>query len=125
MGNQVRNAPAGSGFDTGSAPNLNNQVAHASGDRNQEITASSLAAAQPNEQKQMLGEKIYPLVSKLVGGDKAGKITGMLLEIDNDELLMMLESEKMLSEKVTEAVTVLAKHSGKPEDVPAQMAGVV
>jgi hypothetical protein len=79
-----------------------------------------LASAQPSEQKQMLGEKIYPLVQDQVGKDQAGKVTGMLLEIENTELLMMLENEKMLKDKVLEAQQVLATHGksgveGAPE----------
>lgn len=65
----------------------------------QPLTASMLAAASPEEQKQMLGECIFPLIQS-VHGDMAGKITGMLLEMDNSELLIMLENSDLLEEKV-------------------------
>merc|ERR1711892_322705 len=50
------------------------------------LTASMLAAAPPQEQKQMLGERLFPLIQRMFP-DLAGKITGMLLEIDNAELV--------------------------------------
>ena len=67
------------------------------------LTASMLAAAPPQEQKQMLGERLFPLIQSMYP-DLAGKITGMLLEIDNSELLHMLESRESLKAKVSRTV---------------------
>ncbi|XP_033375490.1 polyadenylate-binding protein 4 isoform X3 [Parus major] len=64
------------------------------------LTASMLAAAPPQEQKQMLGERLFPLIQAM-HPSLAGKITGMLLEIDNSELLHMLESPESLRSKDT------------------------
>ena len=74
-----------------------------------ELTAAVLAQAAPSEQKQMLGERMYPLVQAEVGAEQAGKVTGMLLEIDNNELLSMLEDSDLLNEKIKEAVNVLSQ----------------
>ena len=63
------------------------------------LTATMLAAAPPQEQKQMLGERLFPLIQRMYP-DMAGKITGMLLEIDNAELLHMLEDHGSLKSKV-------------------------
>ena len=63
------------------------------------LTASMLAAAPPQEQKQMLGERLFPLIQNMYP-DLAGKITGMLLEIDNSELVHMLEHQESLKSKV-------------------------
>uniref|UniRef100_A0AAY5KQ44 Polyadenylate-binding protein n=1 Tax=Esox lucius TaxID=8010 RepID=A0AAY5KQ44_ESOLU len=63
------------------------------------LTASMLASAPLMEQKQLLGERLYPLIQGL-HPNLAGKITGMLLEIDNSELLHMLESPESLHSKV-------------------------
>ena len=42
--------------------------------------------------------------------------TGMLLEMDNSELLHMLEVPESLKSKVEEAVTVLRDHQMKEQD---------
>ncbi|XP_006012045.1 polyadenylate-binding protein 1b [Latimeria chalumnae] len=76
------------------------------------LTASMLASAPPQEQKQMLGERLFPLIQAM-HPSLAGKITGMLLEIDNSELLHMLESPESLRSKVDEAVAVLQAHQAK------------
>jgi len=76
------------------------------------LTTGMLAAAQPQEQKQMLGERLYPLIHSM-HPEWAGKITGMLLEIDNAELLHMLDSRESLKAKVDEAVVVLQAHQAK------------
>ncbi|KFV49781.1 Embryonic polyadenylate-binding protein, partial [Tyto alba] len=73
------------------------------------LTASMLAAAPPQEQKQMIGEHLYPLIHAM-HPSLAGKITGMLLEIDNSELLLLLESPDSLHSKIEEAVAVLQAH---------------
>jgi len=80
------------------------------------LTASMLAAAPPQEQKQMLGERLFPLIQQ-THADLAGKITGMLLEIDNSELLHMLENQQALKAKMEEAVAVLQAHQAKEGDV--------
>jgi len=77
------------------------------------LSAATLAGAQPQEQKQMLGERLYPHIQSMYP-DMAGKITGMLLEIENTELLAMLDfasNPNLLKEKVSEAVTVLTQHT--------------
>lgn len=47
----------------------------------------------------LLGERLFPLIQSM-HPSLAGKITGMLLEIDNSELLHMLESPESLRSKV-------------------------
>merc|ERR1719198_2739894 len=70
------------------------------------LNPSNLANAPPGMQKQMLGEKIFPMISR-IHPEMAGKITGMMLEMDNAELLMLLESPDQLKAKVDEALRVL------------------
>jgi len=74
------------------------------------LTASALASATNAEQKQMLGERLFPLIQQ-THAEQAGKITGMLLEMDNSELLHLLEDVNALNAKTREAVKVLEDHS--------------
>lgn len=74
------------------------------------LTLQELAAANPEEQRQMIGERLYPRILELQP-ERSGKITGMLLEMDNSDLLELLESPETLKEKVQEACMVLDQHS--------------
>lgn len=87
------------------------------------LSAQSLARAGPAEQKQMLGESLYPLIHE-TQPDLSGKITGMLLEMDNGELLHLIESPPALQEKVDEALRVLAEwgKGGEPPNGEAPKA---
>jgi polyadenylate-binding protein len=73
------------------------------------LTASALASASPEMQKNMIGERLYPLIHQSQP-ELAGKITGMLLEMDNSELLHLLESPEALNAKIAEALQVLDAH---------------
>jgi hypothetical protein len=63
------------------------------------VDTEKLKNMSPEEQKQYLGELIYPGV---VAHDEtnAGKITGMLLELDIQELLQLLEDNNELHNKI-------------------------
>jgi len=76
------------------------------------LSASALAAAHPNDQKQMLGERLFPLIHEKYPS-VAGKVTGMLLEMDNAEILHLLEDRELLNSRVEEAVAVLQMHQTK------------
>ncbi|KAF7240863.1 Embryonic polyadenylate-binding protein [Varanus komodoensis] len=111
------------GYFMPSMPQVIEPVVHIHGQ--EPLTASMLAAASPQEQKQMLGEHLYPLIHAM-HPSLAGKITGMLLEIDNSELLLMLESSESLHSKIEEAVAVLQAHqiSEDGDSYDAATAGV-
>ena len=55
---------------------------------------------------QMLGEQLYPLVQQ-IEQEHARKVTGMLLEMDQTEVLHLIESPDALQKKVGEALEVL------------------
>ncbi|KAL3646821.1 hypothetical protein CASFOL_009365 [Castilleja foliolosa] len=77
-----------------------------------EMLSSFLAAASPQQQKHILGERLFPLVAHYQP-DLASKITGMLLEMDNSELLHLLDSPEALAAKVKEGVEVLKLSKSK------------
>merc|ERR1712062_636421 len=98
-------APGGKGMP--GRPPMNNMTGQPiRPNEGEPLTAAALAAAPPGMQKQMLGEKLFPRISKFQP-ELAGKITGMMLEMDNSELLMLLESDMQLKNKVDEAMRVL------------------
>jgi len=68
--------------------------------------AAQLAAAPPEQQRMIIGEALYPLVES-VEPTSAAKVTGMLLEMDQSEVLHLIESPDALQAKVAEAVAVL------------------
>ena len=73
------------------------------------LDMKALSDANADEQKQILGEALFPMVFKQQP-EQAGKITGMLLEIDNAEIVHMIESQESLKAKIDEAVEVLKAH---------------
>ncbi|OZJ03571.1 hypothetical protein BZG36_03098 [Bifiguratus adelaidae] len=80
--------------------------------------ASTLASAPEEQRKQILGEKLYPLIAEK-HTDMAGKITGMLLEMDNTELLHLVEDSDALDAKINEAIDVLNRHNAAVEETTA------
>ncbi|CAF3605648.1 unnamed protein product [Rotaria sp. Silwood1] len=60
----------------------------------------------------MLGERLLPLIQQ-IQLELVGKITGMLLEIDNTELLHMLESSELLKAEVEQAIAILQTYQAK------------
>ncbi|KAJ9151134.1 Polyadenylate-binding protein [Pleurostoma richardsiae] len=71
------------------------------------LLESQLAAAGNNaaQQKQILGEAIFPKI-QVIQPELAGKITGMLLEMDNTELVNLIGDDNALRAKVDEALAV-------------------
>jgi len=81
-------------------------------DQSDRLTISALANAPEDQRKQIIGERLFPLVKAMQPGS-AGKITGMLLEMDNGELIHLLESAVALKEKVDEALQVLQDYAAQ------------
>ncbi|RMZ76353.1 hypothetical protein DV738_g5024, partial [Chaetothyriales sp. CBS 135597] len=94
-GNQVPRPQQGRG---GQVPSTRDTIAAPS-------PLAGLGSLPPEQQKQMLGEAIYPKIS-LMQPELAGKITGMLLEMDNSELVALVDDDAALRSKVDEALAV-------------------
>ena len=73
------------------------------------VELSKMTDAERNE---VLGEKLFKRVFDLQP-KLAGKITGMLLELDNDEILDLLRSKRALEIRVDEAIGVLQEFAYK------------
>ena len=77
-----------------------------------DFSQALLATADPGVQKNMIGERLYPLIYSSQP-ELAGKITGMLLEMDNAELINLIESPEALTSKIDEALVVLRAHTSE------------
>ncbi|KAL2835310.1 hypothetical protein BJY01DRAFT_252777 [Aspergillus pseudoustus] len=127
MGGPIRGPGYGQG--RGGAP-IQGQIRPGQGGRGQNvgqpgpaegaggITSQALSAAPAQQQKQMLGEALYPKI-QAQQPELAGKITGMLLEMDNTELLGLLEDDDALRAKVDEALSVYDEYMKNKGDEPA------
>lgn len=75
-----------------------------------DITLEFLQSHGPEQQKVILGERLYPLIHK-TNASLAGKITGMLLDSgwSNEDLLALIKDEEKLLPKIAEAVEVLER----------------
>lgn len=76
------------------------------------ISVAHIVSAPPENQKQLIGEIIYMRVYDQYP-DLAGKITGMLLEMENNELIRLLEDTPSLDMKINEALAVLHEYAPK------------
>lgn len=75
----------------------------------------TLAKVDPSEQKQLLGEAIYPQIAE-TQPDLAGKLTGMLLEMSVSDLVVLAQNRDSLDAKVEEGLYVLREHAQLDDD---------
>ena len=77
------------------------------------LSSSALASFHPEKQRELLGNSMYPFVYAICP-DIAGKITGMLLEMDTTYILKMINDEIFFKKNVEEAVAVLKAQQANP-----------
>ena len=87
------------------------------GDDGSPFTLAGLARFTPTIRKNMIGERLYRLIHPSQP-ELAGKLTGMLLDLDNGDLLVLLESPEDLRTKVGDALAVL-QEAATPRPAPA------
>jgi len=95
----------GGNANAGRNGNFPNQGGRGSDAGSGSLLQAQIASSQPAQQKQILGEMLFPKIQS-INGELAGKITGMLLEMDNNELINLIEDEAALKAKVDEALAV-------------------
>jgi polyadenylate-binding protein len=62
----------------------------------------------------MLEEHLFPLVGRLTPTNQTAKVTRMLLEMDQSEVIHLIESPEELKMKVSEAMRFLREASQGP-----------
>ena len=84
------------------------------------LTPAYLANLPQAQQKNILGEQLYKLIFA-TNPSQAGKITGMLLELDTSEVLHLIDTPAALTDKVSEAIEAL-KSANNAANLRAQYA---
>jgi len=81
-----------------------------------EISMQQLDQYPPEQQKLLLGERLYPMIQK-TQPQLSGKITGMLLDSgwSIEVLFSLLGDEEKLNQKIDEAVGVLKRAQQQQE----------
>lgn len=85
--------------------------------------AAIIASAPAEQQKRILGEELYPKIvatGKAQEVEAAGKITGMMLDLDNQEILALLEDDDLFNNHFEDALTAYEEYKKSSEEAPAQ-----
>merc|ERR1712146_379769 len=95
----------------GGVPAQNNVAATMQAIAAAPLDAKRIAELPAEQQKMVLGEKLYPLIA--VSQPKlAGKITGMLLDsYFSEEIIHLIETPVALNAKIKEALVALDQHA--------------
>ncbi|EEQ39910.1 putative polyadenylate-binding cytoplasmic and nuclear [Clavispora lusitaniae] len=104
-------------------PNGRQQRGYFPNNRNQKggrrDLAAIIASAPPDQQKRILGEELYPKIvstGKAQEPEAAGKITGMMLDLDNQEILALLEDDELFNNHFEDALTAYEEYKKSSEE---------
>lgn len=81
--------------------------------------AAIIASAPTEQQKRILGEELYPKIVSTGKADEpeaAGKITGMMLDLENQEILALLEDDELFSTHFEDALTAYEDYKKSSEE---------
>ncbi|EGW34938.1 uncharacterized protein SPAPADRAFT_58066 [Spathaspora passalidarum NRRL Y-27907] len=95
------------------------------GGRQQKDLAAIIANAPPDQQKRILGEELYPKIvatGKAQEPEAAGKITGMMLGLENQEILDLLEDDELFNNHFEDALTAFEEYKKSEAGAPAPAA---
>lgn len=74
--------------------------------------------AQPPQKKEIVGNTIYKHVDKLVGEQRAPKITGMLIDLPESELNFSISQWVNFEQKVMSALNLITKSDRNANSAP-------
>lgn len=81
--------------------------------------AAILSSVPPEQQKRILGEELYPKIvstGRANEAEAAGKITGMMLDLDNQEILSLLEDDELFNNHFEDALTAYEEYKKSSEE---------
>ena len=80
---------------------------------NKRDLAAIIASVPQDQQKRILGEELYPRIvatGKAQEPEAAGKITGMMLGLENQEILDLLDDEELFNNHFEDALTAFEEY---------------
>ena len=86
------------------------------------ITNERLAATAPADQKKLLGEHLYDLILRTEFEEDAPKITGMILEMDNRDILDIINNHNLLMDAATDCKKAIERQVNAERGGEAMMA---
>lgn len=102
------NGPNGQRQQRGAYPPNRNQKG-----RPQRDLAAMIASVPVDQQKRILGEELYPKIvatGKAQEPEAAGKITGMMLDLENEEILALLDDDELFENHFEDALTAFEEY---------------